>query len=414
MKRKLFLSLCLAGCMMATAPAFVYAEAEETAKETEETTEEQAEETTEEAEPEKAEGLSDDLYSFSVQIGEVIYQFPMTYEDFVKNGDWGVSKYYEGQEEDMLTPNSYTFMGLEKDGNKVSVDVINYDINEAAMKDCYVGGLKIDGNYDFEINSVEVTMPGGIKLGAANLDDLEKAYGTPSDTYEGDLYTKVTYEKDSYEEISFYVFKDDNTLKEIDIRNFSEPEGFTAGEVSKEIPEIVANYETPKALTDDFTDPVVEYMGDLYRLPAPVSAFLANGWSIQDADEAAYVRGGGIAFVNLMKDNQSVHMAIYNDTSNATSYENCMIHELEFHTYDNEVIAMKLSGGVTLGADSDILMAAAKENEYYVKDEIENGYLTIAKNEDVKYDNYVEFWIDTSKDEVAVAGITSHFEEITE
>ncbi len=420
MKKKVFLSLCLTGCMMATAPAVVYAEAEETTNETEETAEAPAEEETEEAAEEAAPaedteaGLSDDIYSFSVQIGGEIYQFPMLYADFVEKGGWEVSSYYADQEEDMLTPNSYTFMGFEKDGNKVSIDVINYDINEVPMKECYAGGLNIDGSYDFDEKAIEVVLPGGIKMGEATMEDIEAAYGAPSDTYEGDLYTKVSYERDSYEEISLYVYKESGTLGQIDIRNFAEPEGFQVGEVSTEVPEIVTSYEVPKALTDDYTDPIVEYMGDLYRLPAPVSAFLANGWSIKDVSESDYVRGGGIAFVDMLKDNQSMHMAIYNDTNNATSYENCMVHELEFHTYDNEIIAMKLSGGVTLGANADELMAAAKENEYYVNDRIESGYLTVAKSEDVKYDNYVEFWIDTSEDEVAIAGITCRVEEIVE
>lgn len=413
MKKKIMLSLCLAGCVMSSAvPSYIYAETEESQKEITEEKEEAAELEMEEQKPLE---LSNDLYSFSLQMGEVIYQFPMTYTEFVEAGAWTASSYYVDQEEDLILPNSYTFMGFENGGNKISVDVINFDINAVPMADCYVGGIDIDANYDFKADKLEVTLPGGLKLGAATLEEIQDAYGTPSDTYDGDLYTKLTYEKDLYEEVSLYVYKKDNLLKEIEIRNLQEPEGFVYGEVSTEVPEIVTAYQTPKALTDDLTDPIVEFMGDLYQLPAPVTAFIRNGWEIQNADENDYVRGGGMAFIDMMRDNQKVHLAIYNDLENATLFDNCMIHELSFQKGDSENIAMKLSGQVVLGADSDTLMAAARENEYYVKDEIEeNGYLTIAKDEDVKSKNYVEFWVDTEEDAVAVAGMTIHCENAAE
>lgn len=81
-------------------------------------------------------------------------------------------------------------------------------------------------------------------------------------------------------------------------------------------------------------------MGDLYSLPAPVSAFTANGWEIQDAEDTPYVEGGGIAFIDMMKNNQSIHFSVYNETENATALENCFVRELSFATYDPESIAM--------------------------------------------------------------------------
>lgn len=60
-----------------------------------------------------------------------------------------------------------------------------------------------------------------------------------------------------------------------------------------EVPEIRTNYQTPAALGSDFMDPEVEFMGNLYRLPAPVSAFLDNGWEMKDVAEDAFVEGVG-------------------------------------------------------------------------------------------------------------------------
>ena len=166
----------------------------------------------------------------------------------------------------------------EADLDSVYADVINLGINEAGLEDCLIGGITVDGSYDIDLSTVSVKLPGGLELGKATLDDIKAAYGEPSDTYEGDLYTKLTYEKDSYQEVELSVYKDDNTLKEVDLRNFEEPEDYDKGTVSDEVPDIVTSYETPTALGDDMLDTAVEYMGDLYSLPAPVSAFTANGW----------------------------------------------------------------------------------------------------------------------------------------
>ena len=131
----------------------------------------------------------------------------------------------------------------------------------------------IDATYDFALNTTPVELAGGIQMGVSGLDDIKAAYGDPSDIYEGDLYTKYTYEKDSYEDVELYVYKEDNTLKQVDMKNLVEPEGYDKGTVSDEVPEIVTSYQAPAALGADLLDPQVEYCGDLYTLPAPVSAF---------------------------------------------------------------------------------------------------------------------------------------------
>ena len=61
----------------------------------------------------------------------------------------------------------------------------------------------------------------------------------------------------------------------------------------------MTNYQTPAALGSDFMDPEVEFMGNLYRLPAPVSAFLDNGWEMKDVAEDAFVEGVGLEFIDM-------------------------------------------------------------------------------------------------------------------
>ena len=398
MKKKT-LAMVLTACMM-MAPVSAFAA---------DATEEAAAETTEAAgeatDSESAEGLGDDIYSFSMEFDGQTMKFPMTYQDFVGMG-WELSS---REDPDMkISTNSYGFVSFNKGKNSVSAEVMNLGINEVGLEDSLIGGITVDGSYDIDLTSVSVKLPGGIELGKSTLDDIKAAYGDPSDTYEGDLYTKVTYEKDTYQEVELSVFKDDNTLKKVDMENLEEPEGYDKGAVSDEVPDIVTAYKAPDALGSDMLDTAVEYMGDLYGLPAPVSAFTANGWEIQDAENTPYVEGGGIAFIDMMKNNQSIHFSVYNETENATALENCFVRELSFATYDPESIAMKLSGDITLGADKTELIKMADEKGYISEEN--DDYLRIYPNKDAKIRNYVEFWFNEDEDSTKAASITAHHE----
>ena len=401
MKKKTLI-MVLTGCMVLSPVSVYAADATETTTEAE-VTETAAQEDS--ADSESTGELGDDIYSFSMKFDGQTMKFPMTYQEFTDMG-WELSS--SEDPDTKVSTNSYGMLTFNKGASSVYADVINLGINEVGLEDCLIGGISVDGSYDVDLTAVSVKLPGDIELGKATLDDIKAAYGEPSDTYEGDLYTKLTYEKDSYQEVELSVFKDDNTLKEVDLRNFEEPEDYDKGTVSDEVPDIVTSYETPTALGDDMLDTAVEYMGDLYSLPAPVSAFTANGWEIQDAEDTPYVEGGGIAFIDMMKNNQSIHFSVYNETENATALENCFVRELSFATYDPESIEMKLSGDITLGADKAELIKMADEKGYISEEN--DDYLRIYPNKDSKIRNYVEFWFNKDEDSNKAASVTAHHE----
>ena len=400
--QKKTLIMVLTGCMVLSPVSVYAADATETTTEAE-VTETAAQEDS--ADSESTGELGDDIYSFSMEFDGQTMKFPMTYQEFTDMG-WELSS--SEDPDTKVSTNSYGMLTFNKGASSVYADVINLGINEVGLEDCLIGGISVDGSYDVDLTAVSVKLPGDIELGKATLDDIKAAYGEPSDTYEGDLYTKLTYEKDSYQEVELSVFKDDNTLKEVDMRNFEEPEDYDKGTVSDEVPDIVTSYEAPTALGDDMMDTAVEYMGDLYSLPAPVSAFTANGWEIQDAEDTPYVEGGGIAFIDMMKNNQSIHFSVYNETENATALENCFVRELSFATYDPESIAMKLSGDITLGADKTELIKMADEKGYISEEN--DDYLRIYPNKDSKIRNYVEFWFNKDEDSNKAASVTAHHE----
>lgn len=393
MKRKMVITMMIAGCL-AVMPAGVYAE-EADAQAAEEAAEDSAEGT-------EGSALSDSLFDFQIEILGDVYQFPMSYADFMAKG-WELRTAEDADE--MLSTNTYGSISFQKGDLSVYGDVVNFQVNEAAVKDCLIAGISVnEGNSDLDLPSLGVKLAKGITLGVSNLDDIKAAYGEPSDTYEGDLYTKVAYEKDIYEDVELYVYKEDNTLREISIRNMVEPEGFDKGSVSGETPEIVTSYAAPTELGADLMDPVVEFCGDLYSLPCPVTAFEANGWKLDGITEEDFVEGRGIDFITMTREAQSIDLTVHNLTQNAVIHENCFVTEVEAATYDSASVTLTISGGYTLGAEKADLIAAAEAKGFPYEEN--DNYLNIYKDEDSKLDTRIQLWFNEEESETAVAGIT--------
>ena len=403
MRRK-YLAFLLAGCMSLSFPTVAWGavESEDPAQT------ETSLDTSGETEGNPHAELGTDIYGYQVEYAGNLIQLPMTYDDFTAMG-WTLSK--NDSPDTMISTGSYGMATFNNGEVSAYVDMINFGINEAPLSDCLVGGIKLDLAWgDIDLSSLTVKLPGGIVMGTSNIEDIKAAYGEPSDTYEGDLYTKMTYQQDSYQRAELYVYKEENTLLQVDLRNFKEPEDFDKGSVSTEIPDIVSNYKAPTALGSDFMDPDVEFMGSLYRLPAPVSAFLDNGWVMKDVAEDAFLEGGGLEFIEMMKENQTARFSVYNLTENATSIENCFVTELSFGSYDPEILALKLSEDITLGADKNELLTKASERGYLYDDK--DNYLTIYPDKDSKLDHYVEFWFNEDESTTQAASITVHHELI--
>lgn len=403
MRRK-YLAFLLAGCMSLSFPTAAWGavESEDPAQT------ETSLDTSGETEGNPHAELGTDIYGYQVEYAGNLIQLPMTYDDFTAMG-WTLSK--NDSPDTMISTGSYGMATFNNGEVSAYVDMINFGINEAPLSDCLVGGIKLDLAWgDIDLSSLTVKLPGGIVMGTSNIEDIKAAYGEPSDTYEGDLYTKMTYQQDSYQRAELYVYKEENTLLQVDLRNFKEPEDFDKGSVSTEIPDIVSNYKAPTALGSDFMDPDVEFMGSLYRLPAPVSAFLDNGWVMKDIAEDAFLEGGGLEFIEMMKENQTARFSVYNLTENATSIENCFVTELSFGSYDPEILALKLSEDITLGADKNELLTKASERGYLYDDK--DNYLTIYPDKDSKLDHYVEFWFNEDESTTQAASITVHHELI--
>ncbi|MCD8397430.1 MAG: hypothetical protein LUD12_09665 [Lachnospiraceae bacterium] len=361
-KKNMFMVLC-ATLVFCSTP-FLKAEsvgAEETATEA-------AAETETESETEE-ESWTD----FQITIDEDVYVLPMMYEDFVSYG-WSLKD--EEEAGDTLEPYSYSFYYFVKDDMNVTAYVLNLGINTMPIEECIVAGISIDDYYWSDLEET-VALPCGIVLGESTLEDIEAAYGTPTDTYEGTIYTQYTYEEDYNQEIELQVFLESGVLEDIRIENFIEPEGFDEGEMSTEVPQSILAYTKPDSLSTDLSAYEIEIDGDCYELPVPVSVLLDDGWELDEDDSDSVVVAKYYGWVTLKKNNQSFSAIVTNDEDYATTPENCWLEELSVGGYTLDMDGA-LAGGVYIGLTEEEFLSILEENsmEYEYTDSGDYRYYT--------------------------------------
>ncbi|MDE6432977.1 MAG: hypothetical protein K2L07_01965 [Lachnospiraceae bacterium] len=226
--------LCLAGCGEAgesKTEEAVVTEEEMAEKEEEvsedidadleaENSETEAEETTEEKQTATvSDQLSDDIYSFQIQVGEDIFQIPTTYQDFVDKG-------YVCSEPDKeeLDPGLYLVrQEFVKGGITLFVGIINMTEEVQPIENCSAVSIGVDQFYVEKTGDdyPQIILPKGIQLAVSSVDDIIAAYGEPDETYEGD-YTSLLYRKDFYQQLEFWVDLEQNALCSIDMENIPE------------------------------------------------------------------------------------------------------------------------------------------------------------------------------------------------
>lgn len=289
---------------------------------------------------ENAGELSDDWKDYQIQIDGQVYQFPMMYSDFAAMG-WSADADIE------IQPNQYTWVTATNGDLSVTIDIINLGLNTAPAEECIVGSIEIESS-DSDTAAVSVILPGGIEMGKADVAAIEAAYGTPSDTYEGDMYDQLTYETDIYSEMELKVYKESGVLEAVDIRNFVEPENFDAGEVSDEVPEAVTAYTKPDSLSEDLSDYQIEVDGVVYSMPVPVSVLIADGWELDENASDPVIAARDSGWVTVRKGGQEIDELAHNYEDYATTPENCWIREISIGEYETNVPG-KLPGGITTG-----------------------------------------------------------------
>jgi len=311
--------------------------------------------------------LSDDIYDYQIQLDDIVYQLPMTYSDFVAYG-WTC----EEDEDEKLDSNYRSSVTSFSMGElTVYTSIVNFDTSARPMKECYVGKISVD-DYQLKKAGARALIPGGFELGVSKSDEVIDKFGTPTDEYDGSSSLSLKYSEDYYQEISLRFDKESGLLNSIEVCNLTKPEDFETGEASDEIPKAVTAYKAPASVSDDFADFTVEFGGDLYQLPAPLSALEKNGWKIKSDGEET-ISGRGYGWVTLRKDNQEFRVIAQNYSSDATNYLNCFTTTFKASEMENKT-PMTISKGITIGMSQANLEKALKGTKFE-KDDSSSSYI---------------------------------------
>ncbi|MBR6765510.1 MAG: hypothetical protein IKM06_03400, partial [Clostridia bacterium] len=115
------------------------------------------------------------------------------------------------------------------------------------------------------------------------MDDIIAAYGTPSNRNDQSDYVSLKYysSKDATYGVSFMIYTDPEEAKYSYVSVRNDISTGVKTETSNDRPEYLSKYTAPTALETDPFSEIISVDGDLYRLPAPLSEFLNNGWTIK-------------------------------------------------------------------------------------------------------------------------------------
>ena len=210
-------------------------------------------------------------------------------------------------------------------------------------------GITINTYTEDRGSDFTLRLPKGLEFGKATIKDIKKAYGKPSEVYHSTYDTKLTYQLDFSQEVEMKVSNETGTITKLLIENTVKPGDFIDGEANTEVPGVVEEYKSPNKMGDNLNEFIVEYGGDLYQIPAPVSSFTSNGWELDEDDTDMTISGRGYGAVTLMKDDQKLVTRCINYYENATSVENCFVTNVESGVYENDT-KIVISQNITIGS----------------------------------------------------------------
>lgn len=159
-----------------------------------------------------SESYRDELLSFTFKMDGAEYTIPCDFSEFAKLG-------YSFDKDDELNGNTYTIgVHAKNDDESLNVQMWNPTDSPKKYSECQVGSIEFaleDGH--------EIILPGDLKFDdTVTADVVKEKYGEPDDTTEGDGYVTLTYEKDIYEEVEFFLYTEEDMIKynSVNFENF--------------------------------------------------------------------------------------------------------------------------------------------------------------------------------------------------
>ncbi len=299
--------------------------------------------------------MSDNLLDFTVKINGVVNKFPCSYDELVAQG-WTISTNNCSPDSKISGASNYEYY-MANSGSKMSVTSYNLSGNANEIKNCLIGGVS------WYFDEVDFEFPHGITANSYT-EDIINAYGTPHELTERDEYDTLVYRfngsYDNYVKFTVYSGENHYDYSYVTLCNYIN-DGSVTTDTNEARPEYLDDYVAPDALGDDLTAATVVFSGDLYRLPAPVSAFTDNGWKI--TSKVGYVVSGGNEYISMERNGEKMDVKVLNYAEYQTIPENCIIASLSMYSSDG--ISAEIPCGITFESSRADVEKACEGFEYY-------------------------------------------------
>lgn len=332
----------------------------------------------------------DALYNFELNLNGQELKFPMTYEELLALG-WTTN---EDLSATTLTSEEYSYgIDFEKNNFKASFIFFNPEASSLDLTKCQVGGIEFYMD-DLEDAGGSVVIAENVQLKSATPDDIIKAFGKPTDRYDGDYYTSLEYSKDYYQYYEFSFSQDDNKLDSIELLNLISNEDAinnALDNVSQEKTERTKSYTQPEAL-GNIQDLTFELDGELHKLASvPIYALTEQGWTVDKSAPAA-IASGSIESVSLTKNNHSIICGVKNPENEPVAIGNAIIDSVSVNN-SGSYPSIKIFKDISIGtSQSDLETALSGIDNKYDKEEYESGifYSITADDYSWSYDIVVD------------------------
>lgn len=293
--------------------------------------------------------LSDNWRDYQFNVNGKICDLPIPYEEWINMGWSG-----RNIPEVLAAGDSYYEEFTMNDITVVAV-LYNFALSELSTDKCFVIGISIDQDDNPLPEGAAIMVAGGLKVGEASEKDVKSIFGAPEFRYEDDeeKTVELDYAGDDLEDGASLLIDANGKLKNIHMVTGEVPKGYKISKTDMETkaPDFNNDYVAPTSGSKDRFDAIVTIDNVHYKLPAPTSEFLKNGWKL-DSSTDDYISGNSIIDTYLEKDGSRIKVSLRNYTSDAMLPVNSFVEAI---TLENGYFDLdgQLSGGISLNSAAE-------------------------------------------------------------
>ena len=281
--------------------------------------------------------LGDDLYSFTIKINGVIYSLPIPFSELVENG-WIAE---DIEEEELLPERRSSYFSVHnQEGYSFRAQFINNTLDVISLEESEVMTIDTSSFHGFE--DADFVLPGGITKDSSR-EDIIEAYGKPTEQWERPMGNFIQYGRQGGSSVRFKFDLRTDELLAILIMNDRRRE--VSPEFQGEIPDIIHDYVAPYELGEDWQTFNVKIDEELFRLPAPVMAFIDKGWEIVEDPNEIVAAHSMIGNVSLRRNNQFIRVRVHNYANTAQPIIHTFVTVV--HQSVGDSFRMELPSGIT-------------------------------------------------------------------